>query len=204
MTIIRRLTLSILVLLNAAALSARDVYLFSYFRGEKEGLHLAYSYDGLRWTALNGNRSLLKPEIGEDRLMRDPSIVQGPDGTFHMVWTSSWHDRIIGYASSRDLLHWSKQRAIPVMAHEPEAQNCWAPELFYDEPTGTSPSASSTSPGLGRFRSSLARQAATRPRRLSGTPDRSGSCCKTRITMVGIAPSPNGPTPLAAYTSTAP
>ena len=137
MTIIRRLTLSILVLLNAAALSARDVYLFSYFRGEKEGLHLAYSYDGLRWTALNGNRSLLKPEIGEDRLMRDPSIVQGPDGTFHMVWTSSWHDRIIGYASSRDLLHWSEQRAIPVMAHEPEAQNCWAPELFYDEPTGT-------------------------------------------------------------------
>ena len=70
----------------------------------------------------------------EDRLMRDPSICQAPDGTFHMVWTSSWTDRIIGYASSPDLIHWSEQRSIPVMMHEPAAHNCWAPELFYDEP----------------------------------------------------------------------
>lgn len=69
--------------------------------------------------------------------MRDPSICQAPDGTFHMVWTSSWTDRIIGYASSRDLIHWSEQQAIPVMMHEPEAHNCWAPELFYDEPSET-------------------------------------------------------------------
>ena len=69
--------------------------------------------------------------------MRDPSICQAPDGTFHMVWTSSWTDRIIGYASSRDLIHWSEQRAIPVMMHEPTAHNCWAPELFYDEPSQT-------------------------------------------------------------------
>lgn len=48
-----------------------------------------------------------------------------------------WTDRIIGYASSRDLVHWSEQRAIPVMMHEPTAHNCWAPELFYDEPSQT-------------------------------------------------------------------
>lgn len=125
------------LLCSAGFVSARDVYMFSYFRGEKDGLHLAYSYDGLEWTALNKNQSLLKPEVGDDRLMRDPSIVQGKDGTFHMVWTSSWNDRIIGYASSPDLVHWSEQKAIPVMANEPEAKNCWAPELFYDEPTDT-------------------------------------------------------------------
>ncbi len=125
------------ILLMAVSVSARDVYLFSYFRGEKDGLHLAYSYDGKTWTALNGNQSILKPTVGDDRLMRDPSIVQGPDGTFHMVWTSSWHDRIIGYASSKDLVHWSDQQAIPVMADEPEAKNCWAPELFYDKPSKT-------------------------------------------------------------------
>ena len=67
----------------------------------------------------------------------DPSICQGPDGTFHMVWTSSWTDRIIGYASSTDLIHWSEQQAIPVMMHEATAHNCWAPELFYDEPSAT-------------------------------------------------------------------
>lgn len=113
-------------------------YLFSYFINDsRDGLHLAYSYDGLNWTALNGGKSYLTPAVGKDKLMRDPSICQAPDGTFHMVWTSSWTDRIIGYASSRDLIHWSEQRAIPVMMHEPTAHNCWAPELFYDEPSQT-------------------------------------------------------------------
>lgn len=114
------------------------VYLFSYFiNNSKDGLHLAYSYDGLTWTALNGGRSFLTPTVGKDKLMRDPSICQAPDGTFHMVWTSSWTDRIIGYASSRDLIHWSEQKAIPVMMNEPAAHNCWAPELFYDESSQT-------------------------------------------------------------------
>ena len=114
------------------------VYLFSYFiNNSKDGLHLAYSYDGLTWTALNGGRSFLTPTVGKDKLMRDPSICQAPDGTFHMVWTSSWTDRIIGYASSCDLIHWSEQKAIPVMMNEPAAHNCWAPELFYDESSQT-------------------------------------------------------------------
>ena len=113
-------------------------YLFSYFiNNSRDGLHLAYSRDGLKWIALNNGNSYLAPAVGKDKLMRDPSICQAPDGTFHMVWTSSWTDRIIGYASSKDLINWSEQRAIPVMMHEPEAHNCWAPELFYDEPTQT-------------------------------------------------------------------
>lgn len=120
------------------AVAGETAYLFSYFINDsKDGLHLAYSYDGLNWIPLNGGRSFLTPSVGKDKLMRDPSICQAPDGTFHMVWTSSWTDRIIGYASSRDLIHWSEQQAIPVMMHEPTAHNCWAPELFYDEPSQT-------------------------------------------------------------------
>ena len=104
--------------------AGETAYLFSYFiNGSKDGLHLAYSYDGLNWMPLNGGRSYLTPSVGKDKLMRDPSICQAPDGTFHMVWTSSWTDRIIGYASSRDLIHWSEQQAIPVMMHEPTAHN---------------------------------------------------------------------------------
>jgi beta-xylosidase len=49
------------------------------------------------------------------------------------VWTTGWTGRTIGYASSKDLITWSEQKAIPVMAHEPEARNCWAPELVWDE-----------------------------------------------------------------------
>jgi len=108
--------------------------LFSYFMGNGDGLHFAYSYDGLEWRVLNNKGAVfLKPEIGKDKLMRDPSIWPAPDGTFHMVWTSGWLDQGIGYASSKDLIHWSEQRNIPVMAHEPTTRNTWAPELFYDE-----------------------------------------------------------------------
>ena len=114
------------------AFSILAAYIFSFFVGQSDGLHLAYSRDGFNWTPIADNRPLLKPEIGEDKLMRDPSICQGPDGTFHMVWTSSWTDRIIGYASSTDLIHWSEQKAIPVMMHESEAHNCWAPEVTWD------------------------------------------------------------------------
>lgn len=111
----------------------KTCYLFSSFRGNGEdGLHLAWSTDGLKWTALNGDRSFLRPEVGKEKLMRDPCLAQGPDGTFHMVWTDSWTDRTIGYASSRDLIHWSPQQALPVMQHEPTARNCWAPEIAYD------------------------------------------------------------------------
>ena len=114
-------------------LSLIAAYLFSYFVGQADGLHLAYSRDGYQWTPIAEGQSLLVPQVGDDRLMRDPSICQGPDGIFHLVWTSSWTDRIIGHASSPDLIHWSEQEAIPVMMHEPDARNCWAPELFWDE-----------------------------------------------------------------------
>lgn len=135
----KRLLSLVALLAFVGYLTAQEkAYLFSYFiEKSRDGLHLAYSYDGLTWTPLNNGKSFLVPTVGKDKLMRDPSICQAPDGTFHMVWTSSWTDRIIGYASSPDLIHWSEQQAIPVMMHEPTAHNCWAPELFYDEPSKT-------------------------------------------------------------------
>jgi beta-xylosidase len=64
--------------------------------------------------------------------MRDPCIIRGADNLFHMVWTVSWNDRGIGYASSKDLVHWSEQQYIPVMEKEDSARNAWAPEITYD------------------------------------------------------------------------
>lgn len=111
----------------------KEVYLFSYFKGNGDGLHLAYSEDGLTWEALFNDSIVLTPEIGNDKLMRDPSIVQDEAGTFHMVWTTGWWDQGIGYASSPDLIHWSVQQNIPVMEEFEGARNTWAPELFYDK-----------------------------------------------------------------------
>jgi hypothetical protein len=110
-------------------------YLFSYFTGNGEdGLHLAESSDGLDWHALKGGASFLAPEVG-GKLMRDPCICRGPDGMFHLVWTTGWGDRGIGLAHSKDLVQWSKQEWVPVMEHETNAHNCWAPEIVFDPPS---------------------------------------------------------------------
>lgn len=114
-----------------------SIHLFSFFRDNgQDGLFLAWSRDGLQWTEWPPpGKSFLVPAVGS-KLMRDPCLRQGPDGTFHLVWTTGWNDRGIGYASSRDLRQWSPQREIPVMAHEAAARNAWAPELFLDARRG--------------------------------------------------------------------
>ncbi len=117
-----------------AEVPSDQVWLFTYFLDNgQDGLHLAWSEDGLNWHSLNGGESLLQPMVGESKLMRDPCVAKGPDGTYHMVWTDSWHSRTIGTASTKDFITWSEQQAIPVMEDEPTAINCWAPEIVYDD-----------------------------------------------------------------------
>ncbi len=128
-----RYIILVIIFLTLQSKAQKSVFLFSYFVDNgQDGLHLAYSQDGLKWQTLKDGKSFVAPTVGTDKLMRDPFILKGKDGLFHMVWTSSWKDRIIGYASSKDLINWSEQKAIPVMAHEPTAKNCWAPEMVYD------------------------------------------------------------------------
>ncbi len=123
----------ILLCLQAISQTKDVVYMFSYFKDNgQDGLHLAYSFDGYEYTALKSDSSFLKPVISKDKLMRDPCIILGADGKFHMVWTVSWDDKGIGYASSNDLVNWSPQQYLPVMVHEDSARNCWAPEITYD------------------------------------------------------------------------
>ena len=90
-----------------------SILLFSYFKEPNglDGLHLAYSSDGLNWTALKNDKSFLKPEIGENKIMRDPSLSLGPNGVFHLVWTCGWEGKGIAYAESKDLINWSGQMA---------------------------------------------------------------------------------------------
>lgn len=110
------------------------VYLFAYFiKNGEDGLHFAASKNAYDWVKLNNGNSYVTPVVGESKLMRDPCIIKGVDGRYHMVWTSGWKEKTIGYASSTDLIHWSEQAALPVMAHEPEARNAWAPEVIYDK-----------------------------------------------------------------------
>jgi hypothetical protein len=131
----RKLLLAAILAVTTWSQPAPASYVFSYFiNNGEDGLHLLSSADGLNWTALNGGRSFLYPAVGS-RLMRDPSITRGPDGMFHLVWTTGWWDTGIGIAHSKDLVTWSDQTFLPVMAGTPGAQNCWAPEIFYDADT---------------------------------------------------------------------
>lgn len=148
-----RIFLLILTLFSflACARKEKEVYIFTSHREPAlDGLHFLYSYDGYHWDSLSG--VWLQPEIGNKKeyynyltkkiekprfcpnsMMRDPSIVQGPDGTFHLVWTLGWSgEKGFGYASSKDLINWSEQSEIQVMA-DSLTNNVWAPELFYDD-----------------------------------------------------------------------
>ena len=78
-------------------------YLFSYFINDsKDGLHLAYSYDGLNWTALNGGKSYLTPWVKINRCVirasaRHPmapfiwsGLLVGPTGLSAMPLPATW------------------------------------------------------------------------------------------------------------------
>ncbi|HEV7330971.1 MAG TPA: glycoside hydrolase family 43 protein [Flavisolibacter sp.] len=130
----KKFILSFLFSFSAFHLFAQSdsVYLFCYFKGNGDGLHYAYSEDGRQWRPMFNDSIVLKPTVSRDKLFRDPCIIRGTNGIYHMVWTVSWADRGIGYASSTDLVNWSEQRFIPVMLHEDSAKNTWAPEITYD------------------------------------------------------------------------
>lgn len=125
--------ISSITLLFTSCKSDKELYVFtSFHEPATEGLRFLYSNDGINWDSIPG--VWLKPEIGKQKVMRDPSIVRTPDGTFHLVWTSSWKgDLGFGYACSKDLVKWSDEKFIPVMQHDTTTVNVWAPELFYDD-----------------------------------------------------------------------
>ncbi len=128
----KKYILSVLIILSTLISQAKDIYVStSFHEPATEGLRFVYSYDGIRWDSILG--VFLRPEVGLQKVMRDPSIVKGPDGTFHLVWTSSWRgDQGFGYSSSKDLIHWTPQRFIAT-GMDTTTVNTWAPELFYDD-----------------------------------------------------------------------
>ncbi len=138
----RRSTLALIAATSAAACAplpggqARG-YLLSYFAGGRDrtpGLRLAASSDGLHFTPVRGGEILLAPQVGESKLMRDPFLLKAPgaDGPWHLLWTTAWEGVTLGHATSPDLVNWSPQRAIPVMASVPGTRNVWAPEKIWD------------------------------------------------------------------------
>lgn len=47
-----------------------------------------------------------------------------------MVWTWEWRVKSIGYAHSKDLVHWSEQKEIPLMAGIEGTRNVGSGDLL--------------------------------------------------------------------------
>ncbi|WP_197440209.1 glycoside hydrolase family 43 protein [Polystyrenella longa] len=109
------------------------VFLLPYFLGNGEtGVYFAYSRDGLKFDWLNDGKVVMPaPKWENESLTRDPSIIYHA-GEFHMVWTTSWASRSIGYAHSKDLKDWSEPLKIDVWGKRTDVSNTWAPEIHWD------------------------------------------------------------------------
>ncbi len=111
----------------------QGAYVFAYFKEPgTQGIYLALSRDGYTYTPLNDGQPWVKPEQPGE-IMRDVYITREPHGHgFRMVWTWAWHGNAIGTAESPDLMTWSPQRKVEIMADYPRVHNTWAPETYWD------------------------------------------------------------------------
>ncbi|MEO1021115.1 MAG: family 43 glycosylhydrolase [Bacteroidota bacterium] len=132
-----RYALVLLFLINTQCTTSenRSAYLMSYFKDNTSGMFLATSDDGYTWQVANNGEAVVQPELGTH--MRDPSILKGKDGRWHVAFGTQQGKggNTIGYMWSEDLLNWQGQRTFPI-ERGPLAKgviNAWAPELFYDE-----------------------------------------------------------------------
>jgi len=106
-----------------------------------EKLHIALSTDGRHWTPVNNNKPIWEQQ------MRDPYVRRGPDGLWRILATGGGRGKDreqVGpsclYATSKDLVHWQVESALPLMKDARNeagalARNIWAPEWFYDDKT---------------------------------------------------------------------
>lgn len=111
------------------------MFVLAFFRELAPALHLAVSDDGFAWSELNGQEPVLESRVGA-MYWRDPFIMQDLSGTFHLLCTDGWSSPDIIHATSKDLLAWSSQQVLHVMAAYPTARNAWAPEACLDPATG--------------------------------------------------------------------
>ena len=138
--------------------SEMAAYLLVYFKDQTHGLHFALSSDGYRFTALNEDRPVFKgADIAEQKGIRDPYLMRGPDNNFYMamtdlhifarregIRTTDWerdggrygwgNNRGLVLMKSSDLVNWSRanlrvDQAFPSLS---DIGCAWAPAMNWD------------------------------------------------------------------------
>ncbi|MBQ8866976.1 MAG: glycoside hydrolase family 43 protein [Bacteroidaceae bacterium] len=137
-------------------------YLMVYHKDVDHGLHMAISYDGYEFKALNEDKPLIAGDtIAEQKGIRDPHIFRGPDGAFYLAMTdlhvfgvrdgyrtTEWerdgkkygwgNNRGLVLMKSTDLKNWTRTNLdFQKLGGEWSEVGCvWAPETCYDEEKG--------------------------------------------------------------------
>lgn len=161
------------ILLLAPALSAAEpskapeekdmaAYLLVHFNDDDHDLHFALSSDGYSFTSVNGGKPVMKGEdLAEQKGIRDPYIMRGPDNVFYLAMTdlhifaqreglreTEWqreggefgwgNNRGLVLMRSRDLIDWDHSR-LRVDQAFPDLGGigcAWAPEMIWDPERG--------------------------------------------------------------------
>ncbi|MBB5219558.1 hypothetical protein HNP77_001940 [Treponema rectale] len=119
-----------------------------------DSLHLAWSDDGLTWTAFNSNGAVQTTNSGSNHY-RDPSIFRLNDGTFVLLaadFTSSGEIQDLGSRSdlnywghpkstiyvafSNDLINWTKGHFLKLTegtGKDGAVRHCWSPRAVYNK-----------------------------------------------------------------------
>ncbi len=137
---------------------ARTAYLFVYFKDETHAVYFATSPDGYTFTDVNGGEPIFTgAQLAEQKGVRDPHIMRGPDGAFYLAMTDlhifakeaglrdtpwerpqethGWgNNKNLILMKSFDLVHWTHAR-VPVgqlFGAGDDLGAAWAPETVWD------------------------------------------------------------------------
>lgn len=137
-------------------------YLLVYFKDDTHSLHFALSRDGYSFTDVNDGQPVIDGrEIAEQKGIRDPYIIRGPDNVFYMAMTDlhifaqdkglretrwqrdghryGWgNNRALVLMKSTDLVNWTHTnlRVDKAFPHLWDIGCSWAPEMTIDEKQG--------------------------------------------------------------------
>jgi hypothetical protein len=146
---------------NARLLEEKDFdgYLMVYFKDRDQCAYMAVSRDGYAFTDLNTGQAIFNGgELAEQKGVRDPHIMRGPDGGFYLAMTDlhifgqragyrdtpwqrpqekyGWgNNRAIVMMKSFDLIHWtvSDFRVDTAFPELGDIDCSWAPQTIYDD-----------------------------------------------------------------------
>ena len=134
-------------------------YLLVFHTDETHSLHMALSYDGYTFTALNDAKPVISGDtIALQKGIRDPHIFRGPDGKFYLAMTdlhiyakdegyrqTEWerdgdkygwgNNRALVLMKSSDLINWNRANIrFDTLSDEFSDIGCvWAPETTFSE-----------------------------------------------------------------------